>query len=831
MCRSRVGTAERHPSVAHRPVNEAMSDPRHNLPVPPDDLIGRERDVADLRRIIAGTRMVTLVGTGGIGKTRLALDVADGSAASFADGARFVDLGQVFSPEQVASAAALATGVSERGHRSPEDAVAMALRSRSVLLVIDTCEHVAAAAAALCAHLIEHCPGVHILATSRQPLRVEREAVWRVPPLSVPPDPGGHRRSGAPPLTPERALASEAVRLFVSRALAARPGFELTPANTGAVAAVCRMLEGVPLAIELAAARIRVLSAQQVLARLDDRFRLLATDEPHVPARQRTMRAALEWSHGLLSPAEQLLLRRLAVFCTWSLDKAVHVCSFGDLDPGQARRAHTWLVDKSLVALDSVVGSERHYRLTDTVRAFAAAELAAAGEEQRVWRRMLATAAEWYEGLAERLSDRLPWEERLEHIRVLDHCLDNTLQMLERAVGACMVEEGLRICAALRSYWYVRDLHQPACRAIEHLLESGEGAAPLRARAAAVRAELMLGVHGPEPAETAAREALEAAEECGDGAAAGIARTTLAMTALRRGNAEEGLGHGREALRLAIASGERFTEICSLGALSQLARSRGDDDSSEVFLTRSIAIGQDIGDRWCVARCLNALGMLSTRRGDLDAAARQLHDALQVFVEMELVPDIARCTAGLGYLDLVRGDVSGARRQLSAGLRMSVASGRRLAVAHALEALGDLAVAEEQPERAASLAGSGALLRESLGVPAVHAEALLAEARSVLSDDAAEKAWHAWRGLPLEQVVENALYFPTPRKPLPSLLTRREKEISVLVSQGLSNRQIADRLTISQATAARHIANIFRKLLFTSRSQLAEWAREHRLDP
>ncbi|MFC7742176.1 LuxR C-terminal-related transcriptional regulator [Nocardiopsis composta] len=262
-----------------------------------------------------------------------------------------------------------------------------------------------------------------------------------------------------------------------------------------------------------------------------------------------------------------------------------------------------------------------------------------------------------------------------------------------------------------------------------------------------------------------------------------------------------------------------------------MARSRGDFDSSEVFLTRGIAIGQEMGDRWCVARCLNALGVVSTRRGDMEAAARQLGEALNVFVEMELLPDIARCTAGLGYLDLARGDVSGARRRLSSCLRLSVASGRRLAVARALEALGGLAAAEEQPERAASLAGAGAALRASLGLSAPHAEAVRAEAAAVLSEEAAEQAWNAWRALPLEQVVERALYFPTPRRALPSLLTRREKEISVLVSKGLSNREIADRLTISQATVARHIANIFRKLLFTSRTQLAEWVQRNGLAP
>ncbi|MFW5416836.1 LuxR family transcriptional regulator [Nocardiopsis sp. CNT-189] len=809
-----------------------MSDPRHNLPLSAAP-IGRERDTADILRIVRNSRSVSLVGAGGIGKTLLAVRVAEAALPHFEHGARFVDLSRASTPEQATAAIGHALGIPESSDASAAEAVAMALRSRSVLLLLDTCEHLTPALGGLCEELLAACPRLHILATGREPLRVGREVVWRVPPLALPPaapSPSGGPRP-EPARSPGEALRHEAVRLFVERATAARPGFRLTPGNTEAVLRICRMLEGVPLALELAAARIRVLSAEQVLERLDDRFRLLAAGADGLPPRQRTMRAALEWSHDLLAPEERVLFRRLAVFCVWTADKVAPVCGFRGLAAGSAERAHAALVDKSLITADTHEDGAVTYRMTETVRAFAAERLAEAGEEDEVWRRMLTTAAPYLEGLASRLTGRVDWEERMFSIRMLDRCLENTLQMLDRAVPLGLVQEGLRICVALRFHWFVRGLQAQARSRLDRLLAVPAARTPVRARAAAVRSELLLPLAGPRGAACAAEDAVQTAVACDDDPAQGIAHTALAMASLRLGDGAAALRHGRRALRLAIASGERLTEICSLGALSQIARSRGDFDSSEVFLTRGIAIGQEMGDRWCVARCLNALGVVSTRRGDMEAAARQLGEALNVFVEMELLPDIARCTAGLGYLDLARGDVSGARRRLSSCLRLSIASGRRLAVARALEALGGLAAAEEQPERAASLAGAGAALRASLGLAAPHAEALRAEAAAVLSEEAAEEAWNAWRALPLEQVVERALFFPAPRRALPSLLTRREREISVLVSKGLSNREIAERLTISQATAARHIANIFRKLLFTSRTQLAEWVQRNGLAP
>ncbi|WP_449289743.1 ATP-binding protein [Nocardiopsis sediminis] len=799
--------------------------------MPADDFIGRERDVTDLCRIVGGTRMVTLTGTGGMGKTRLALRVAERVLPRFAGGLRFVDLSEAASPAQVVRAVARSLGVLENGDKPPVEAVVAALRPQRVLLLLDTCERAVGPLADLCRSLLTSCPGVQILATSRQPLRVPGESVWRVPPLSLPPPPAGGRASAASPypVTPEQALRFEAVRLFTARAQAARPGLEITAANAADIAEICRMLDGVPLAIELAAARARVLSVQQILRRLDDRFLLLVTAGNELPPRQRTLRAVLEWSHDLLTHPEQVLLRRLTVFGTWNLEQAETVCGHDGIDPGDVLELVSSLIDKSLIVLDTEVDGTAHYRLPDSVRAYAAERLAAAGEEETAWRRCLDALVASAEDMAAAGSGRLAWEERLRHLRRLDHQREDTARLLEWALEQGRAEEGLRLCVALRPYWFVRGLFTDGSHYLRRLLAVAPPSSldPVRARALAVHAELCLDIEGAGAAAALARSALGMAQACGDTAAEAIALSALADAALRAGETGACEEHARRALDASGAAGDHLSAVAALGTLGRLARRSGNAAAAEAYLTRSAEVAEEVGDRWCTARCLNGLGVLATQLGDLEGARRRLDEALRIFAEMDVAPETARSTAALGYLDLARGDISGARRRFSGCLRAGVASGRRGAVARSMEALAELALAEEQPERAASLAGVAAQLYTALGQPAPHATRLYDAARQDLTSDAAEKSWRAWRMLPREQAVERALDFPTPRRALPSLLTPREKEIAALVGEGMSNRQIAEHLTISQATAARHIANIFRKLLITSRTQLAEWAGRH----
>jgi predicted ATPase len=290
------------------------------LPTEPNSFVGREHELDELRKLVCSTRMVTLTGPGGIGKTRLALHALTLTAADFADGACYVELADVTSPDLVVARVASVVGVTEEENRPLLHTLTDALRPRSLVLALDNCEHLIEACARLCQRLLASAPDLRLLATSREPLRVAGETVWQVPPLAVGSADGS---------------ASEAVRLFAERAAATAPGFALTPANADDVAAICRSLDGIPLAIELAAARVRALSVEQIRMRVADRFGLLTTGDRAAAPRQQTLRAAIDWSHDLLTKREQALLRRLSVFAGWSLEMAEQVCT-DDLVPAAA---------------------------------------------------------------------------------------------------------------------------------------------------------------------------------------------------------------------------------------------------------------------------------------------------------------------------------------------------------------------------------------------------------------------------------------------------------------------------------------------------------------
>ncbi len=334
--------------------------------------MGREREVGELRGLAASLRAVTLCGPGGIGKTRLALRVLDGLSEMFPDGVWFIELGDLRQPDLVVSRVASVIGVDEEPGRPLLETLADALRPRRLLLVLDTCEHLIDSCARLCHRLLASSAGLHVLATSREPLRTAAETVWQVPPLSLP-------RPGTAE-TPEELSRYEAVRLFSDRAEASLSGFALDAANASAVAALCRSLDGVPLAIELAAAWVRVLSVEQILIRLADRFRLLTSGDRTAPPRQRTLRAAIDWSHDLLADREQVLLRRLSVFAGWSLEMAEQICPGDDLPAAEVLDLLAALVGKSLAVMDTAASVPARYRMLDTIREYAASRLDEAGE-------------------------------------------------------------------------------------------------------------------------------------------------------------------------------------------------------------------------------------------------------------------------------------------------------------------------------------------------------------------------------------------------------------------------------------------------------------------
>src|SRR5262249_31043389 len=426
-----------------------------------------------------------------------ALQVLAAVADEFPDGAWFVELGDLQQPDLVVSRVAAAVGVGEEPGRPLLETLADALRPRRLLLTLDNCEHLIDACARLCQRLLASSPGLRVMTTSREPLHVAAETVWQVQPLSVAPDGAG---------TPEGAFRYEAVRLFAARAAASLSGFTVGPANAPARAAVCRALDGVPLAIELAAAWVRTLSVEQIAARLADRFALLTTGNRTAPPRQRTLRAAMDWSYELLTTSEQVLLRRLSVFVGWSLEMAEQVCSDDDLPAPEVLGLLASLMDKSLVVREPEVLGQARYRLLDTIREYAAARLADAGETAAVQGRLRDyTVALAEHNLAIGMARvPAPWSARVDGFRRYALDAGNVLQILSRCLADGDAEKGLRLCTAVRPCWIVRGTFTEGGEWLDSLLAIDAAAVAPGVRGAALvgRAQLAL------PSDSAAAESL-----------------------------------------------------------------------------------------------------------------------------------------------------------------------------------------------------------------------------------------------------------------------------------------------------------------------------------
>ena len=462
-----------HPELPSEfPPLKSLDTPHHNLPVQLTSFVGRERELAAVQQLLLVERLVTLTGAGGIGKTRLALQAAADLVDQFPDGVWLVDLAPLADPMLVPQAIATAVGVREQPEHPLLQTLEDFLRSRHLLLVLDNCEHLVAACAALADRLLRACPRLRILATSREPLGIAGETAWRVPPLTSP-DPE-HLPSLA-------SLAQyEAVRLLLDRADLAAPSLALTQRNAAAVAQVCQQLDGLPLALELAAARVKVLSFEQLAARLGDRFRLLTGGSRSALPRQQTLRALVDWSYDLLTAPEQVLFRRLAVFaggCTLEATEAV--CAGDGIEPGEVLEHLARLVDKSLVVAEPSAAGEVRYRLPETIRQYSSDKLAQAGEGATLRGRH----RDWCLALAERTGQEVLDPQRL---MSLEREYDNLRSALRWSVDSGEAEAGLRLATSLCDFWQVRGYSSEGCAWLAELLALPAAATATTARARAL---------------------------------------------------------------------------------------------------------------------------------------------------------------------------------------------------------------------------------------------------------------------------------------------------------------------------------------------------------
>jgi predicted ATPase/DNA-binding CsgD family transcriptional regulator len=805
-----------------------------HLPEEPNRFIGREREIAELRRVLRQTRALTLCGPGGIGKTRLALRILAAAAEEFPDGTFLVELADLRQPDLIVSRVAAALGVSEEAGRPLADTLADALRPRRLVLALDNCEHLIEACAELSRRLLASSPGLRLLNTSREPLRIAAETVWQVPPLSVAP-------AGA------EALRYEAVQLFGERAAAAHPGFVVNAGNAAAVAAICRALDGIPLAIELAAARVRVLSPEQIRTRMHDRFGLLTAGDRSGTPRHQTLRATMEWSYELLAPAERVLFRRLSVFSGWSLEMAEAVCADREIPAADVLGLIAALMDKSLVAPEPTVLGQARYRMLDTIREYAAGLLADGGESAALELRLREYSVRTAErnlaiGMARVAAS---WAARVDTFRRYDVEAGNLARVLDWCLAHADAETGLRMCTAVSPCWIVWGTFAEGREWLDPLLAlAAASAVPAGVRGAAtvVRAQLATS-SDPAAAEPLASTGLELCREGGDAFWIAVALNLLGEIALHTGRADEAADRVNQALAVAQAAGDGWNEGYALGTRAALAAGAGQLREAEQLASASVTVMRRIDHQWGAARALLGLGDLARLRGHPGEAHSRYVEALPILQEVGARPQIARCLAGLGRVAMDLGATGQARQQLAGSLRLSQATGARIGVARGLEAFAALAVHENRPELAVQLIAAASALRQNAGLPPLsgaRAERYLAAARP-LGDAAVARLWARGLARSSEDAVALALEEERPKGNSPALsvaetyevaaappdsLTRRQQQVAALIAAGHSNKDIAAELSVSPATAARHVASILAKLGFRSRAQIAAWVAD-----
>ena len=597
---------------------------RHNLPAEVTSFVGRGADLLEVPRLLATSRLVSLTGAGGVGKTRLALRVAAGLVHDFADGVWLIDLASLTVPDLLAQTVATALDIREGAQRTARDVLLDALHERELLLVLDTCEHLIGSCAALADDLLRHTPAVRILATSREALGVPGETVYRVASLAVPDLP----QRGDPP------VESDATRLFVERARAITPDFGYTPGNAEPIARICRRLDGIPLAIELAAARAVVLSPEQIEARLDDRFRLLTGGARTAVARQRTLEATVDWSCQLLSDVERLLLSRLSVFpATWSLEASEHACQGGSLGACDVLDLLSELVSKSLVVVvaDGAAG-KRRYRFLETIRQFALERLLRSGEAGELRQRHFDFFFQEFRGALPMLRHhhQLSWLRRIgleqENVRAaLDWGLSSPGQE-DRAV---------ELAGALFWFWTKRGLYQEGRLWLERALAAAT-AQNGRARSRALIGLAHMHHFQGRPFDDLVSEALDLGRGDEDEWTISFALFMQAMSAFERGDLMEATARANEAFAAAGASEELLVQRAApLFVLASVAVSRGDYEVAQPLYDEAIDACRRSGETWGLGILLSAAAGLGIVRGHLTQAHEQLSEALSIYQEVE----------------------------------------------------------------------------------------------------------------------------------------------------------------------------------------------------
>ena len=758
-----------------------MARPRHalgNLPAESTTFVGRRRELGEIRQKLATARVVSLVGPGGVGKTRLAIRVGTELARSFADGAWLVELGEVSDAAVVSNAVLAALDLRDQAGAKPMEILLPHLRERRLLLLIDNCEHLLEPAARLVSDVLRAAPDVRVIVTSREPLQLPGEYVVPVPPLELPLEDGGQ------PLA--QLQQNEAVMLFTERAAAASGAFELTTSNRAAVVSVCRRLDGLPLAIELAAVRTRVLSVEQILTRLSDRFALLTGGGRAALPRHQTLRMAIDWSFDQLTEAEQTLMRRLCVFAAhFTFEDVAGISTADDTTGSETLDLLTSLVDKSLVTKEDV-RAVVCYRLHETMREYASLKVHEADEEDLVRERCVEHYRLTCLGSADEaryhLVEWLAWAE-LE--------IDNLRAVLHQCIGRADLARGLDIAASMRYYWITHGTTE-AVRWLDQLLPDAVASAPTLVRAYYLRGWLSMLQGDP---------------------AAGRPWIARAVATAR--------GAGQQAL---------LSESLSMSAT--IAAVAGDPDAARRYLDESEVTATGLKEFPASIELLLSKSIHAMFTGDLETVKTLSVEGINLSREAGDLYQLENMFRNLGVAEMVSGDVHAANAWFVEALQVARRVDNRLGQYWGLSAAGWYAANGGRARAAAQLLGAADALRAqtaaTLGNPTTSFVAGARQlAMEALGAGAFDAEFETGQHLSCEAALRLALGEASPVDDsgsetfAPGSLAKREVEVAQLVAEGLSNKQIGVRLFISEATVASHMRHIMNKLGVNSRSQIA----------
>jgi predicted ATPase/DNA-binding SARP family transcriptional activator len=724
-----------------------------NLPLPLTSFVGRECELRALIDALKRSRLVTLTGPAGSGKTRLASEAAARLGNAYPDGIWLVDLDGLADPALVVPAIASALGVHDVPGRPLTRTLTDTLRDRRLLLLLDNCEHLIETCAAVAATLLRHCPALRLLATSREPLRVDGEAVWPVPPLNLP-DPR-HERSLA------RLRQVEALELFTERARLVSPGFALTESNAAAVVAICRRLEGIPLAIELAATRVRALSVEEIAGRLDDALGLLTAGNRDRPTRQQSLRAAIAWSYDLLHVEEQAVLRRLAVFASgFTVEAAEMVCAGDGVRSGQVLDLLFRLIDKSLIVVEGHSDDVR-YRLLETIRLFSWEQLGQAGEVDRIRERH----RDWYLALGEQAEPRLVGTGTRDWMRRLSPEIDNIRVVLHWNIQRGDRETTLRLAASLWSFWLLSGRISEGRGWLEPLLtEPAIDSIPESTRARALGAAGHLAQRQGDYRRAIAwsEECLRRARAIGDRWSAAHALTNLCLCALYQGDVERTIDLAHDGLELSREAGVMSGVPTSLSSLGLAEYWRGDLDAAREYLHDAVAAANEIGFTAFSSWLLGHLADVVRAQGDRAAAQRYAEESIALGQEAGDAYGPALGRRELGRLAADAGHLGEAAELIGASLETFRALGYSQRMIECLEDLAELAVDRGQPAHAVRLLAAAGHFREAEGCPMPPLrrraiERATERARAALNPAAFKTAWAVGRAMTLEQAVTSAL--------------------------------------------------------------------------